>query len=267
MIISSDEANLITELVQYVRNISGISVEHARAANLRIQGAAFLTDGTKGQLNDLIDSKVVVRPRGKTHFRSHENYQTEACWRTYAMTTLPDDAKLQCIANQMTGLGMTLTNQDEHSIAEAAALALHTSGNALPDFHLQATRQLKWMLSAVCVQMLPTEARPSRWSRDVADFKQAYPKWYAFAFGTHPPAPCPLDLHFLGEVKARATCRKSKQPIFVDMTNGRQRGPHDIQGMVLDQPAIGRTISRQPFNNEFQGTYLGRYANHSPGMS
>ena len=67
-ITSSDEENLITELVHYVRNISGISVEHARAANVRIQGATFLTDGTKGQLNDLIDSKVVVRPPWENPF-------------------------------------------------------------------------------------------------------------------------------------------------------------------------------------------------------
>ena len=71
MLSSEEEELLITGLRTEATRMPNVSVEHALTANISIQAAAFLTDGTKSQFFNLIDSKVVVRPPlGKTHLRS-----------------------------------------------------------------------------------------------------------------------------------------------------------------------------------------------------
>ena len=110
----------------------------------------------KCKLSDVIDSKVnsarnAMRgvntgPIARIKFRSHENYQSEHCWRVYAETGTSNSAKLCCMATHMLRLGISPQVLDEQSIAEAATLCLHTISDIDPNFWVTATRRLRVLL-------------------------------------------------------------------------------------------------------------------------
>ena len=134
-----------------------------------------------------------------------EMFQSSSDWAIYRDAAASDDSKIMNMAKRMISIG--LTSPTEHTIAGAAAVALHGAQNHSVSYLLLKVRLLKQCLQVPHAKFADA---PPIYPSNVCDFKASHPVLFESAFANDPPSPCPIDSTMLQMMKQHTPCRATK---------------------------------------------------------